>query len=158
MPIAAQKYKLSLAGLLAALSFCHAAAQTTAGSLRPAVSAKQELILKLAKRRFAAFVAGDRNAYRELVANDATFAYSDGRFLDASEAFKELGSVFPANYKFAAEYDEIRFHDFGNSAQIVYRLVFTDAQNRRYQYRESDTFALRDSKWKPVAVQGTPIP
>ncbi|HLJ47986.1 MAG TPA: DUF4440 domain-containing protein [Bryobacteraceae bacterium] len=120
------------------------------------MTSRRDELVRLAQQRFKAFFEGDREAYLRLVAEDAVFAYSNGRTLDYRQAMSELAPLAKAGtYQF--HYEDVRFRDFGDSALLVYRLVFSGPAGD-YEGVEIDTFALRDHIWKLVAVHGTTIP
>jgi len=124
-----------------------------------ATTDRQNELVQLARRRFAAFFDGDKKVYEQLVAKDAVFAYSNGRTLNYEEAMSELAPLAKAGtYNF--HYEDIKFRDFGNSALLVYRLVFHGpaGEGGDYEGVESDTFARVDDAWKLIAVHGTTIP
>ena len=119
----------------------------------------QHELVQLAQRRFAAFFDGDKTVYEQVVAKDAMFAYSNGRTLTYDQAMSELAPLAKAGtYHF--HYENIRLRDFGNSALLVYRLLFhgPPAEGGDYEGVESDTFARFNGAWKLVAVHGTTIP
>ena len=119
-------------------------------------SARQQDLVQLAQWRFQAFFDGDRVAYERLVARDVIFAYSNGRTLDYAQAMQELKPLAkPGSFSF--HYEDVQFRDFGNSALLVYRLVF-HGPDGDYQGIESDAFAWRDSAWQLVEVHGTTTP
>lgn len=131
-------------------------AQSRAGA---SSSDRQRELVQLAQQRFKAFWEGDKTVYEQLVAKDAVFAYSNGRTLNYTEAMSELAPLGePGTYSF--HYEDIKFLDFGDSALLVYRLVFHGPPGVEgdYQGVESDTFTRLGGTWKLIAVHGTTIP
>jgi len=120
---------------------------------------RQKEFVQLAQRRFAAFFEGDKAAYEELVAKNAVFAYSNGRTLNYGEAMSELAPLAKAG-TYSFRYEDVKFRDFGDSALLVYRLVFLGPPDVGGDYEgvESDTFTRVNNAWKIVAVHGTTIP
>ena len=117
---------------------------------------EQQELVQLAQRRFKAFFEGDAATYRQIVAKDAVFAYSNGRVLNYTEALRELEPLAkPGSFDF--HYEDIQFRDLGGGAMLLYRLVFNGPEGA-YEGWESDTFAHRDQGWVLVAVHGTTIP
>ncbi|HYL76539.1 MAG TPA: DUF4440 domain-containing protein [Bryobacteraceae bacterium] len=131
-------------------------AQTPTSS---AVTDRQRGLVDLARRRFQAFFEGDKTAYEKLVAKDAVFAYSNGRTLKYAEAMEELAPLAKAG-TYSFHYEDVQFRDFGDSALLVYRLVFRGppAVGGDYQGVESDTFIRRNNEWKLIAIHGSTIP
>jgi hypothetical protein len=124
-----------------------------------AATARQNELVQLARRRFAAFFEGDKAAYEKLVAKDAVFAYSNGRTLDYVEAVSELVPLAKAG-TYSFHYEDVKLRDFGDSALLVYRLVFRGPPGVGGDYEgvESDTFTRLNNVWKLIAVHGTTIP
>jgi ketosteroid isomerase-like protein len=124
-----------------------------------AATDQQKELVQLAQRRFKAFFEGDKTAYEQLVAKDAVFAYSNGRTLNYAEAMSELAPMAKAG-TYSFRYEDIQFRDFGDSALLVYRLVFRGPPDGGgdYQGVESDTFRRINKVWKLIAVHGTTIP
>lgn len=124
-----------------------------------AVAERQNELVQLARRRFAAFFEGDEAAYEQLVAKDAVFAYSNGRTLNYVEAVSELAPLAKAG-TYSFHYEDVKFRDFGDSALLVYRLVFRGPPGVGGDYEgvESDTFTRINNVWKLIAVHGTTIP
>jgi hypothetical protein len=125
---------------------------------KTAATLRQEELVHLAEQRFKAFFEGDKTTYERLVSKDAVFAYSNGRTLNYVEALSELAPLAKAG-TYSFHYEDIQFRDFGNSALLVYRLVFSGPPAiGDYQGVESDTFARHNNAWKLIAVHGTSIP
>jgi len=143
---------------LAVMALATAGTAAPPGTARAASARKAELV-QLAQRRFQAFYAGDKAAYAQIVARDAVFTYSNGRTLNYAQALSELAPLAPPG-TYGFRYQDIQLRDFGDSALLVYRLIFHGPPDGGgdYQGTESDTFARRDGTWKLVAVHGTTIP
>ncbi len=124
-----------------------------------AATDRQNELVQLAQRRFAAFFEGDKMAYEQLVARDAVFVYSNGRTLNYLEAVSELAPLARAG-TYSFHYEDVKFRDFGDSALLVYRLVFHGPPRvgGDYEGMESDTFSRLNNVWKLIAVHGTTIP
>jgi hypothetical protein len=123
----------------------------------PAPSEQQQLT-ELARRRFAAFIEGNRAVYRAIVSADAIFAYSNGRVLTSAEAMRELVPIAPP-HSYAFHYEDVQFRAFGTGAFMVYRLIVHGPPGiGEYEGVEEDTFVRRPSGWMLVAVHGTTIP
>jgi Domain of unknown function (DUF4440) len=82
-----------------------------------AATQRQNALVQLAQRRFAAFFEGDKTAYEQLVAKDAVFAYSNGRTLNYVEAVSELAPLAKAG-TYSFHYEDVKFRDFGDSALL----------------------------------------
>jgi hypothetical protein len=124
-----------------------------------AATDRQNELVQLAQRRFAAFFEGDKTAYEQLVARDAVFVYSNGRTLNYVKAVSELAPLARAG-TYSFHYEDVKFRDFGDSALLVYRLVFhgPPGVGGDYEGVESDTFTRLNNVWKLIAVHGTTIP
>jgi hypothetical protein len=87
------------------------------------------------------------------------FAYSNGRTLNYEEAMNELAPLAKAG-TYSFHYEDVKFRDFGDSALLVYRFVFSGPASVGGDYLgvESDTFTKRNNGWKLIAVHGTTIP
>jgi Domain of unknown function (DUF4440)/Domain of unknown function (DUF3471) len=124
-----------------------------------AATDRQNELVQLAQRRFAAFFEGDKTAYEQLVATDAVFVYSNGRTLNYVEAVSELVPLARAG-TYSFHYEDVKFRDLGDTALLVYRLVFhgPPGVGGDYEGVESDTFTRLNNVWKLIAVHGTTIP
>jgi hypothetical protein len=94
-----------------------------------------------------------------LVAKDAVFAYSNGRTVNYAEAVSELAPLAKVG-TYSFHYENVQFRDFGDSALLVYCLVFRGPPDAGGDYEgvESDTFTRVNNVWKLIAVHGTTIP
>ena len=135
------------------------AGSTFAQSRTGTVTERQKELVQLAQRRFTAFFEGDKRTYEQLVAKDVVFVYANGRTLNYMEAMNELAPLAKAG-TYSFHYEDIKFRDFGNSALLVYRLVFRGppAVGGDYEGLESDTFTRLNNAWRLIAVHGTTIP
>jgi Domain of unknown function (DUF3471)/Domain of unknown function (DUF4440) len=135
------------------------AGSTFAQSRTGTATERQNELVQLAQRRFTAFLEGDKTTYEQLVAQDAVFAYSNGRTLNYVEAVSELTPLAKAG-TYSFHYEDVRFRDFGDSALLVYRLLFRGPPGVGGDYEgvESDTFTRLNNVWKLIAVHGTTIP
>lgn len=124
----------------------------------PMSRGEQEQLMELSRRRFAAFVEGDRTTYRKIVSEDAIFAYSNGRVLTYADALAELTRLAPpGSYEF--RHEDVRYRSVGDGGLLVYRLVVHGpAGIGDYEGMESDLFRRTGLGWKMVAVHGTTIP
>lgn len=120
---------------------------------------RESNFVQLAQRRFAAFFEGNKAVYEKLVSKDAVFVYSNGRTLNYVEAVTELAPLAKAG-TYSFHYEDVKIRDFGDSALLVYRLVFHGAPGIGGDYEgvESDTFTRLNNVWKITAVHGTTIP
>ena len=123
-----------------------------------AVSGQQRELTQLSRRRFAAFLDGDRATYQEIVSPDAIFAYSNGRVLTFDDAIAELVPLAPpGSYEF--RHEDVQLRAAGGGALLVYRLLAHGPGGiGDYEGIESDFFVRRDGAWKPIAVHGSTIP
>jgi hypothetical protein len=79
-----------------------------------AATDRQNELVQLAQRRFAAFFEGDKTAYEQLVAKDAVFAYSSGRTLNYVEAVSELAPLAKAG-TYSFHYEDVKIRDFATA-------------------------------------------
>lgn len=119
---------------------------------------RQQELVELSQRRFQAFFDGDKATYDRLLASDAVFVYSNGRVLDRGQAIAELAPLAsPGTFQF--RYEDVQFRDLGDSAVLIYRLVFHGPPEiGDYQGVTTDIWALRKGAWQLAALHGTTIP
>jgi ketosteroid isomerase-like protein len=116
----------------------------------------------------AEFLAGasrnDAAVHDRFWADSLVYTRSTGRRVGKADIMKEVRAAPPAGPNVshtAYSAEDVRVHQFGDTAVVAFRLVGvsgTDGGQERSEFLNTGTFVKRDGRWQAVAWQSTRVP
>ena len=125
----------------------------------PATASAVELVRALELRRQAAMVAADTRTLSVILAEDATYAHSNGLVQSRGELFRALERGDIRYVEFTPEDVAYRAYGCAVVGTGVQR-IRVESEEKRLQLRSRYTvvYVASDGDWKLVAYQSTPAP
>lgn len=145
--------------LLTALILAASTCAYTQTKIKPASNTEQELI-RLNQELIDALARGDKSVANRIYADDFVRVTVQGGVLTKAQVLESLKAP-AAGVKISYESKDIKVHDYGNVAVLVYLSIrHTDNKGERsdFYYRVTDTFVKSKGRWIKAASVGTPIP
>jgi hypothetical protein len=116
-------------------------------------------VAQVERRRFAAMVAQDIAALEPLLAEDLTYAHSNGEFENKAQ-FLETIRGGRLRYE-AIDVQELNVRQYDEVAIVTGRIVVqakAGDQPVKLNVRYTDAYVNRDGRWQLVAWQSTRLP
>lgn len=121
-------------------------------------------LIKLLQEFLAGAGRNDAAIHERFWADDLIYTTSKGERKDKAAIMKEVRSEAPAkpgNETTVFTAEDIRIHQYGETAIVAFRLVGTTGKGGKKtvnKYLNTGTFLKRNGQWQVVAWQATRIP
>jgi Domain of unknown function (DUF4440) len=148
--------KRSLGGwLLALLVLVGTGDSQKTGTPTDSHAAPAEALIALTQRLLDAVGSGDKNVWREHLADDCIITGDDGRTLTKTEFLEEL-SPLPPGYSGSISVQNPQVRLSNDAAVLSYDLLEHETvygQSLTTEYHTTDTWVLRGKQWRLLASQ-----